>query len=275
VSSTAEKCYLLPHVTAFSGLSPSRARTRVEGYTPNPGNRPVTGNIPPAPSKVTILRHCRCQDCRHWIKAPYSMCRHGLVVNGMKAIPEYPAHEWHYCALYHGPQVSKEVWVWKRDANSSESVEPRPAETAATCPHTEIASCQTLAVQKSISPWEKRVEPYPAPTEKVSRQTLFGDGAARASNHAPAKESTSSTCDLEESSTQRSSGLRHSAHGLPKQTLNTSASTIKAFLRQDPAAAAQLQTSKERLTSNRSSENAGRLESDRGQPIAARNGDKL
>ena len=42
------------------------------------------------------------------------MCRHGLVVNGVGAIPEYPASEWHYCAMYHGPQVSKEVWVWPR-----------------------------------------------------------------------------------------------------------------------------------------------------------------
>lgn len=65
--------------------------------------------VPPPPSNVTILRHCRCQDCRHWIKAPYSMCRHGIVTNGLKAVPEHPANEWHYCAMYHGPQISKDL----------------------------------------------------------------------------------------------------------------------------------------------------------------------
>ena len=46
------------------------------------------------------------------------MCRHGLIVNGVRAVPEYPADEWHYCAMYHGPQISKEVWVWRRSVVS-------------------------------------------------------------------------------------------------------------------------------------------------------------
>ena len=98
---------------------PSRMRT--QGIE-NRNNNIAVGGIRVAelqscktpPSQVTILRHCRCQDCRHWIRAPYAMCRHGLVVNGVKAVPEYPADEWHYCAMYHGPQVSKEVWLWSR-----------------------------------------------------------------------------------------------------------------------------------------------------------------
>ena len=98
---------------------PSRMRT--QGIE-NRNNNIAVGGIRVAelqtcktpPSQVTILKHCRCQDCRHWLRAPYAMCRHGLVVNGVKAIPEYPADEWHYCAMYHGPQVSKEVWVWPR-----------------------------------------------------------------------------------------------------------------------------------------------------------------
>jgi hypothetical protein len=67
----------------------------------------------PPVCNVTILRHCRCIDCRLWLTAPHSMCRHGIVVNGLKAAPEYPADFWHYCARYDGPQVNKDIFVWK------------------------------------------------------------------------------------------------------------------------------------------------------------------
>jgi len=67
---------------------------------------------PPAPA--TILKHCRCRDCRKWIGKPYSECRHGIIRNGVKEPPEYPAEAWHYCALYRGPQISKDVWVWPK-----------------------------------------------------------------------------------------------------------------------------------------------------------------
>ena len=71
---------------------PSRVRT--QGIK-NRNNNIAVGGIRVAelqtcktpPGQVTILRHCRCQDCRHWIRAPYA----GLVVNGVKAVPEYPA----------------------------------------------------------------------------------------------------------------------------------------------------------------------------------------
>ena len=31
-----------------------------------------------------------------------------------------PADQWHYCAFYQGPQVSKDVWVWPRSVVSEE-----------------------------------------------------------------------------------------------------------------------------------------------------------
>jgi hypothetical protein len=43
------------------------------------------------------------------------MCRQGLIVNGVKAVPEYPADAWHYCASYDGQQISKDVWVWRNE----------------------------------------------------------------------------------------------------------------------------------------------------------------
>ena len=72
---------------------PSRVRTK--GIEDRNNNIAVGGirvaesqsRKTPPPSQVTILRHCRCQDCRHWIRAPYA----GLVVNSVKAVPEYPA----------------------------------------------------------------------------------------------------------------------------------------------------------------------------------------
>ena len=80
--------------------------------------RPVTyPDLPatyPPPQLATVLRYCRCMDCRHWIGEPYSECVHGIIRNGVKPVPEYPADAWHYCALYHGPQVSKDVLVWPK-----------------------------------------------------------------------------------------------------------------------------------------------------------------
>ena len=73
----------------------------------------LTATYPP-PRPATVLKHCRCMDCRHWIGEPHSECVHGIIRNGVKPVPEYPADAWHWCALYHGPQVSKDVWVWPK-----------------------------------------------------------------------------------------------------------------------------------------------------------------
>ena len=103
----------------LGGYRPTRTRTRVE-VNPEKGAtkpQPATGRnsrlIPP-PARVTILRHCRCIDCEQWIKHPYNACEHGLISNGVKDKPEYPADAWHYCALYDGPQISKDVFVWPK-----------------------------------------------------------------------------------------------------------------------------------------------------------------
>ena len=91
-----------------------RAHTRARKQSIDTGRlQPMQPLHAPAPSlAVTILKHCRCIDCRHWIKPPYSMCRHGVIVNGMGGAFEYPPDAWHYCALYHGPQASPDVWAW-------------------------------------------------------------------------------------------------------------------------------------------------------------------
>lgn len=41
------------------------------------------------------------------------MCSHGIIVNGIRGQPDYPPDAWHYCADYNGPQISKDIWIWK------------------------------------------------------------------------------------------------------------------------------------------------------------------
>jgi len=109
-----------PRLPLSGGYRPTRTRARVGGKpekaATNP--QPATGRTRKAPpAQVTILRHCRCQDCEHWIRHPHNECRHGIISNGVKERPEYPADAWHYCALYRGPQISKDVFVWPRATN--------------------------------------------------------------------------------------------------------------------------------------------------------------
>jgi hypothetical protein len=108
--------YRLPVVTAFSPLYPhARARARDGAYTPKRGNQVVTSNSPAPSLNVTILRHGRCIDCRKWTDHPYNQCQEGLVCNGVLPRQKWdkdPA-EWHYCAFYNGPQISRDIFLWK------------------------------------------------------------------------------------------------------------------------------------------------------------------
>jgi len=111
----------VPRSTATSQLitriqAHAHARTRARNVgTSIPPSRSSDGNsehhVRPAPSaQVTTLKHCRCVDCLFWRAAPVSECRHGTIRNGI-GDPEYPPNAWHYCALYHGPQISLDVWT--------------------------------------------------------------------------------------------------------------------------------------------------------------------
>ena len=124
---------------------PARARARDGAYTPKPGKEPVrteTGKAPLAPSTpsadVTILRHCRCQDCIGFSgKAGQYVCVHDIGgtkitwATGQRQC-DPPPDAWHHCSHYHGPQISTDVWVWRRSrqvgtgSNISAEVEPRP-----------------------------------------------------------------------------------------------------------------------------------------------------
>lgn len=120
--------------------SMSYACARARARTVEPGKRYSADSRDSAPPRfVTVLKYCRCQDCRHWIGEPYSECVRGIIVNGLKEPPAYPPDAWHYCALYHGPQISKDVWVWPKGSPLGGDVGPRSQEsstTATTTPNT-------------------------------------------------------------------------------------------------------------------------------------------
>ncbi len=82
----------------------------------------------PPPGSVTVLKHCRCQDCRnfHCVAGEYC-CRDGI--GGTKVvwatgerICDPPPETWHYCAGYHGPQISRDVWVWPKGSHQAAQV---------------------------------------------------------------------------------------------------------------------------------------------------------
>lgn len=92
-----------------------RAHTRAREQQVDAG--PVQAPQPlHVPGRVTLLKHCRCVDCRNWIACDLR-CRAGI--GGVKVewgtgkrICEPLPDTWHYCAGYHGPQISPDVWVW-------------------------------------------------------------------------------------------------------------------------------------------------------------------
>ncbi len=114
--------------------APGRAGAHMGGNTPKPGNlpvRPKTGNAPPPDRNVTILKNCRCQDCRRWDDATGRCDTRGLVRYIPKADYE-PAmrpfwsdlgmirpRQWHYCSDYHGPQISKDVCVCSKQPDAT------------------------------------------------------------------------------------------------------------------------------------------------------------
>ena len=93
----------------------------------------VTAPGRPLPASATILKHCRCMDCRQWDHMA-GMC---FELGYRQYVPReqyHPAMQrfwtdvgmidpdgWHYCASYHGPQISKDVWVWPKSSGAVES----------------------------------------------------------------------------------------------------------------------------------------------------------
>jgi hypothetical protein len=79
---------------------------------------------------VTILRHCRCIDCRKFFRDVHGEYFCQDYIGGTKITwgtgerkCEPPPEAWHYCSMYDGPQISKDVWVWKRQQEGENHAE--------------------------------------------------------------------------------------------------------------------------------------------------------
>ena len=81
---------------------------------------PTTNSIP-APGRVTILKHCRCVDCRRFHKSLVGDSYYcdsliggtRIVYDTLECYCDPPPEAWHYCHDYRGPQISKETLMWK------------------------------------------------------------------------------------------------------------------------------------------------------------------
>jgi hypothetical protein len=122
----------------FDSFTRARARTRTEGETGElpPSTSSTSLDLPP--STVTLLRHCRCQDCQRFSRdGNRYTCDAGI--GGTKvgwsdghAECDPAPHAWHYCAEYLGPTAGRHLVVWRYDdvAQQDAHVGPR-AQTAA------------------------------------------------------------------------------------------------------------------------------------------------
>ncbi|OQB85183.1 MAG: hypothetical protein BWX88_02022 [Planctomycetes bacterium ADurb.Bin126] len=126
----------------------ARART----VAPGAGASQSSRSSHPVPSlKVTVLRHCRCLDCRKWVAADRA-CRAGI--GGVKVtwgtgerVCDPPPDAWQYCAGYNGPQVSPDVWVWPH-TEGVEMVSAYPADDSV--PSDPAATTQPQSIPEEL-----------------------------------------------------------------------------------------------------------------------------
>jgi len=120
------------HVKAYednaevAGVSDSFTHTRARARTRAGEQRVDTGPLQTpqplrAPGAVTLLKHCRCMDCRRFHQDASGEFFCESYIGGTrvewatgKRYCDPPPDAWHYCADYHGPQISKDVWAWPR-----------------------------------------------------------------------------------------------------------------------------------------------------------------
>ena len=63
----------------------------------------------PPTNLFTVLKRCRCNDCPHWVEARRIKQHYCRALIPTAAEPT----QWHWCAGYGGPAISKETLVWK------------------------------------------------------------------------------------------------------------------------------------------------------------------
>jgi hypothetical protein len=126
-----------------AGVSDSFTHTRAHARTRAGEQKVDTGPLQTpqplrAPGAVTLLKHCRCMDCRRFYKAMggefyCESCIGGTRIEWAtgKRYCDPPPDAWHYCADYHGPQISKDVWAWPRRPHAEVAGVAGPSEPPA------------------------------------------------------------------------------------------------------------------------------------------------
>ena len=104
----------------------ARAHARARAEKAGTGDSQDSRVSQPAPSlNVTLLKHCRCMDCRRFHQDARGEFFCESYIGGTrvewatgKRYCDPPPDAWHYCADYHGPQISKDVWAWPRRSHA-------------------------------------------------------------------------------------------------------------------------------------------------------------
>jgi hypothetical protein len=128
----AEVSHSFTHTPAHARAHP---RAREQQVDAGPLQTPQPLHVPGA---VTLLKHCRCMDCRRFYKAVGGEFYCESYIGGTriewatgKRYCDPLPDAWHYCADYHGPQISKDVWAWPRRPHAEVAGVAGPSESAA------------------------------------------------------------------------------------------------------------------------------------------------
>ena len=115
---------------------------------------PTNGQSSSAPGELV---EARCIDCRNWIETRIKtyLCQKLIPVSGTP-------YQWHWCACYRGPQISKEIYVWEYFMTrvSRETIIYRP------CP-----VCRSFRVSPRVEGTRgPRAKSVPRETKSTTRQ---------------------------------------------------------------------------------------------------------
>lgn len=120
-------------------LTHARARARTRARDGEVDAKPPQAVQPlHLPGAVTLLKHCRCMDCRRFHEDINGEFFCESYIGGTrvewatgKRCCDPPPDAWHYCADYHGPQISKDVWAWPRRPHAEVAGVAGPSEPPA------------------------------------------------------------------------------------------------------------------------------------------------
>jgi hypothetical protein len=120
------------------------------------------------PSPATILRHCRCADCLNFecVGGEY-FCSEGIGGTSVvwatgKRQCDPPPDAWHYCACYHGRQISQDIWVWPQGQadtprSATDATTPKPAEPTPTTPSPDVGQPDAAGGNVADTPKQLRL----------------------------------------------------------------------------------------------------------------------